>query len=110
MPLDENVIRQITERVTREVLAALHETDDVIQDVDTWPDWDEFAFREAEDKANDARIAPAEADDYEVDMPLPVSVPSAGFSPTSDWLAAQLQKDGYLRTGAPAHAYEAWEQ
>lgn len=105
MPLDEDVIRQITERVTREVLAALQEPED------DFPDWDEYAFREAEDKENDARIAPAEVEEpYEVDMPLPVHTPSAGFSPTSDWLAAQLERDGYLRTGAPAHAYEAWEQ
>ena len=41
--LSEDVIRQITERVTREVVAALtHEPDDVITFADEYPDYDEY--------------------------------------------------------------------
>lgn len=47
--LSEDVIRQITERVTREVVAALsHKPEDVIPLVDEYPDYDEFGGVEAE--------------------------------------------------------------
>lgn len=50
--LSEDVIRQITERVTREVVAALsHEPDDVIPFADEYPDYDEFGGETVEVEA-----------------------------------------------------------
>lgn len=40
--LNEDLIRQITERVTREVLAAVHDPAPVVEVVEDWPEWDEF--------------------------------------------------------------------
>lgn len=129
--LSEDVIRQITERVTREVLAALDATpQDVV--VDEWPDYDEFPevpfAAEAETQvsvevpsrlrlASRGEVAPLPEDDepdepYTVDMPMPTPSAGGGFQPTDNWLAAQLARmpKSYLSSRPPGAALEAWAE
>lgn len=47
--LDETLIREITERVTREVLAALTDETTVPSVSDEWPDYDEYGTVEPQD-------------------------------------------------------------
>lgn len=122
--LDEDAIRVLVERVVREVLAEL----DTSTTEDEWPEWDEFAAVEPQDepspiprhsvlrtRAQGAIVTPLIEDDEELPYDVSIngasaSMPASGFTPNADWLAAQLQRDGYLKAKAPVHALEAWEE
>lgn len=138
--VDEELIRQITEKVTREVLASIRESDDVTQVADSYPDWNEYvedgvlaepAYEAALSGAYDeprkphplrARATgdvsvPVVDDDtpdepFTVDLPLPSPEVRGGFTPGDDWIAAQYVRlpASYRQAKPPAVALEAWAE
>jgi len=129
VPVDEDLIRQITEKVTRELVAALTTE----QSEPEFPDWDEYSVLDA---VSDKTIEPSpiprhnvsplralskgevhaieddeEGDVVEIDgVPMVPMASRSAHRPTNDWLSAQLQRDGYLKTPAPGVARERWEE
>lgn len=93
--LNEDLIRQITERVTREVLAAVHDSSPTVAIVDEWPDWDEFGGASASSGA-DAEVSPIprheEPQDVVVEPPKPSPLREAARGNVSGVVA--LTEDG----------------
>lgn len=128
--LSEDVIRQITERVTREVVAALTQEPGAI--VDEYPDYDEYGGVEQSPIPRHALTAvPDEPDDdppthsalrdrmhgivdFAVkvdDGPTVDAMTLSAHRPDESWIAAQWAKEPASVRNArpPAHAIDAWE-
>lgn len=132
--LSEENIQSIVERVTQQVLNDLKGALLEVQADDAYPEWDELNVWE--DQANDERIDPVPiprhsalrtrsagimpydelvGDAADAELPYSVTIggqPAAtaapsGFTPGGTWLAAQMQRDGYLKNQPPAHALDA---
>lgn len=112
----EDLIREITERVVRELLTVTGETAGVTDE--EWPDYDEHPCLEVVEEPAEpvaetqVLVEDVESDTIEPDAAfgnvVPITVNVAPRAATESWLQREMDRYGYLNAPTPAHFIDAW--